>query len=496
MTQHVVSVAGGQVGGARTADGIISYRGIPYALAPTGLGRFKAPQPPRAWDGVRDATAFGPIPPQPDTPFPGIPTWRPGDGDDILTVNVARPEQPDTGLPVLVWIYGGSYTNGCADMYDPSALVRAGLVVVTFNYRVGFDGFGHVPGAPDNRGLLDQIAALEWVRDNISAFGGDPGNVTVAGQSAGGGSVVTLAAMPAASGLFRRGIAHSVPSEYFAPSMAEVFGRQVAEAGGVPYDVNALAKTDPARMIDAANAVLGSYRDKPGLRRQVPTLFSPVVDGDTLPTTPLDAVGNVDLLLCHTIDEFRLFSVTGGVPAVSTDAELATLAADVGLTPDDLEHFKATAPGASVPDLHAMLLTDFFFGEYATRLAEAAGGRAFLARFAWRSPAFGGALGACHAADLPFAFGALKPGGPFQDLLIGGTATAEDWALAGRMVDAWASFATTGDPGWPPVTAASTPVRIWDRTDRLITDAGPAVGRRAVWAGVDYPPVELSPAAP
>jgi para-nitrobenzyl esterase len=352
--QHVVPIAGGQVGGARSADGVVSFRGIPYALAPTGLGRFQGPQPPLRWDGVRPATAFGPIPPQPDTSFPGISTWRPGDGDDILTVNVWRPEQPGTGRPVLGWISGGSYTNGCADMYDPSALVRAGLVVVTFNYRVGFDGFGHVPGAPDNRGLLDQIAALEWVRDNIFAFGGDPGNVTVAGQSSGGGSVVTLPAMPAAHGLFSRGIALSVPCEYFSVGMVDVFGRQVAEAAGVTYDVNALAEVEPGRMIAAAGAVLGSYRDQPGLRRQVPTLFSPVVDGDTLPTTPLAAVGGIDLLLCHTVDEFRLFSVTGGVPAVTTDAELADLAA-VGLTPADLDRYRATAyscpgsPGAARP---------------------------------------------------------------------------------------------------------------------------------------------------
>lgn len=502
---HVVTTTVGKVDGVDSADGVVSYKGIPYALAPTGPARLQAPQLPAPWEGVRPATAFGPIPPQPDPPFPGMPTWTDGDGDDILTVNVWRPDPRETGLPVLLWIYGGSYTYGCADMYDPTALVRAGLVVVTFNYRIGFDGFGHVPGSPDNRGLLDQVAALRWVRDNIAEFGGDPDNVTVAGQSAGGNSVAALLAMPAAKGLFRRGIVHSAPSEFFSLTMSEEIGRRIAAAAGTAHDAKAMAQLDPVRLMAAADQVLGQFRDDPAarLRRHVPTVFSPVVDGVTLPNTPLDALAagttaGVDLLLCHTVDEFRLFSVTGGTPAINTDSELAQLAGDVGLSAADFERYKATAPEATVPDLHAMILTDFFFGEFTTRLAESAGasgGRGYLARFGWRSPVFDGALGACHLADLPFAFGDLKPGGPVTDMLIGPSASDEDWALAGRMVEAWAAFAATGDPGWPAVTAAATPVRIWDRTDSLVTDPGPTTGRRAIWRGIDFPPVELPSAA-
>jgi para-nitrobenzyl esterase len=505
---YVVRVTGGQVSGIVRADGVTSFLGIPYAFPPVGPGLLRAPQPPVPWEGVRPATTFGPIPPQPVPSVPGMPVWTADAGDDILTVNVWLPVQRETGLPVLVWIYGGGYSSGCAEMYDPTALVEAGLAVVSFNYRVGVAGFAHVPGAPDNRGLLDQVAALRWVRDNITAFGGDPDNVTIAGESAGAGSVAALLAMPAAAGLFRRAIAHSVPSEYFSLEAADTIGRQIAEAAGVAHDVDAIASLDATRLVAAGEEVLARYQGDSGagVRRHLPTVFGPVVDGSSLPANPLAAVAagaatGVDLLLCHTVDEFRLFSMTGAAPEIATDTELAQVAAEVGLSAEALDRYRATAPGATVPDLYGMIMTDFCFGEYTTRLAEAAGragGHSFLARFGWRSPVFDGALRACHGADLPFVFGNLLPDGPVSAMLIGDDATASDWALSERMVDAWVTFAAKGSPGWPTVTAASVPVRLWDLTDSLDTDPGPDVGRRAVWSEVDFqsaaPGVSLRPA--
>ena len=498
MTDAIVTTTGGRVRGAVIGAGVLAFRGIPYAAPPFGPRRLRAPEPAEPWDGVREATAFGPIPPQPGTMIPGAPVWSPGDGEDVLTVNVWRPAGGGTGLPVLVWVYGGAYTNGCADTYDPCPLVRAGLVVVTFNYRVGFEGFGLVPGAPGNRGLLDQVAALRWVRDNVAAFGGDPGNITVAGESAGAGSVAALAVMPSAAGLFRRVIAHSVPCEYLSARSAEAIGARIAAAAGVPYTLDALAAVPPGELVAASATVLRGFFHDPsaGRRHYLPTVFCPVVDGEMLPATPLAAVAagaarGTPLLLLHTLEEYRLFTVTGNARLVRTEEELERAAATFGLPAGGIDGYRALAPDADVPDLYAMLMTDFLFAEYTTRLAEAAaraGGTAYLSRFAWRCRSLDGALGACHAADVPFLFGGLHERDQFAQLLLDGPATEEDRALSGRMVRAWAGFAATGDPGWPAVTADRTPVRVWDLTDRMDTDTGG--GARALWKGVDFPPVE------
>lgn len=207
----------GPVKGHRAAPDVVSVLGIPYAAAPFGANRFREPRPSPAWTGVRNCTDFGAIAPQ-SAQLPGAPAWSPDD-EDILTVNIWSPAPKGGCLPVLVWIHGGAYTFGSSAQpdFDGTTLARAGLVVVTLNYRLGFEGFGHIPDSegtsyPDNRGLLDQVAALHWVRENIAAFGGDPGNVTVAGQSSGAASIACLMVMDRARGLFRRAITHSAAS--------------------------------------------------------------------------------------------------------------------------------------------------------------------------------------------------------------------------------------------------------------------------------------------
>jgi hypothetical protein len=180
MADAVVRTDRGAVRGV-VGDDVACFRGIPFASAPEGPLRFLPPVPAAAWDGVRDAVEFGTAPPQ-ASPAPGVPSaWRPADGLDCLTLNVWSPDLGAAGLPVTVWIYGGMWKIGSSGMpqYDAAALARAGVVAVTVNYWVGFEGFGHLPGVPDNRSLRDQFAALEWVQRNIAAFGGDPGTVTV-----------------------------------------------------------------------------------------------------------------------------------------------------------------------------------------------------------------------------------------------------------------------------------------------------------------------------
>jgi para-nitrobenzyl esterase len=511
---RVLPTTGGLVRGAVVADGVVACRGIPYAAAPRGAGRFAAPGPAPQWAGVRDALEFGPMPVQPPGRLPGFASWEPDGEGNPLTVNVWGPAAAGAPRPVLLWIYGGAYTVGGADFYLPYELARAGLVVVTFNYRVGFAGFGHLPGAPDNRGLLDQLAALRWTRANIAHFGGDPSRITVAGQSAGAGSAAALMVLPAAAGLFQRVIAHSVPSEYFSTRLAASIGQQVADSTGAGYNVASFAGLSDAAILGAQAAVLERFRKDPasGARHYLPTIYSPVVgspgpggaaasgpaDGDTAPALPGElltvgplqapaAAPDVALLAMHTVDEFRTFSVGEDGPAEYTEGDVAALGQAFGLSAAGFAQYRAAAAGLPPAEVYAMLGTDFLFGEYTTRLAEArgrAGAETYLARFAWPSPAADGAFGACHGADLPFGFGDLQDG-PAVRLVFGeATPTRSDEALARRMLAAWVAFAYGADPGWPPVTASQTPVRIWDHADRLAVEQPSP--RRAAWAGVDF----------
>ncbi|MDT5001937.1 MAG: para-nitrobenzyl esterase, partial [Mycobacterium sp.] len=208
----VVATRAGKVRGSEQ-DGVRVFRGIPYAQPPVGPLRFAAPVPHDEWDGVRDALDFGPPPPQPELVTPT---------DEWLTVNVWTPSSSATGLPVMVWIHGGRFTSGSTDdpAYDGARLAAGGVIVASINYRVGVEGYMLIDGAPPNRGLLDQIAGLRWVSENIAAFGGDPGNVTVFGESAGAASVALLACAPPAVGLLRRGITESVPAVMFGVDLA------------------------------------------------------------------------------------------------------------------------------------------------------------------------------------------------------------------------------------------------------------------------------------
>ncbi len=497
VEEHVVVTQDGPVRGALAAGGVVAFRAIPYAAAPRGAGRFAAPRPPRRWRRVRAATHFGPIPAQPVTPMPGNPVWTPEDGGNPLTVNVWVPAEPGPPRPVLFWIYGGAYRVGYANVFLPYQLVRAGLVVVTFNYRVGFHGFGQLPGAPANRGLLDQLAALRWTRQNIGAFGGDPGQITAGGQSAGAGSAASLLVMPDAAGLARRAILHSVPSEYFTVELAGAIGREVAAAAGAAPTLEGFAGLSDAAIVAASEAVHRRFlaEARNGTRRYFPTIYNPVIDGTILPAAPLPAVAagaarQVPLLATHTLDEFSMFTVHGMAPEVATESQLAAMAAGFGLPPGRLAEYRRTAaPDTPVATLHQMLGTDYLFGEYTSRLAEAqarAGGEAYLARFGWQSPVADGVLGACHGSDLPFAFGDPADG-PVAGRMLNRPPNRAELALAGRMMGSWVAFASGAGPGWPPVTRTQTPVRIWDLTDRLVTE--PPSPRRAAWADVSFDPL-------
>ncbi|QHC24049.1 carboxylesterase/lipase family protein [Streptomyces sp. GS7] len=485
--------AGGRVRGRGAGDGVTAVLGIPYAAAPFGARRFREPQPAPAWDGVRDCTAFGPIAPQ-SAELPGAPAWHPGD-EDVLTVNVWVPERADGGaLPVFFWIHGGANTFGSSAQpdFDGTTLARAGLVVVSCNYRVGFEGFGHAPGFPDNRGLLDQVAALCWVRENIAAFGGDPGNVTVAGQSSGGASVVCLMGMEQTRGLFRRAVAHSVPGVFFTVELAAAVTERIAAEAGVAPTAEGLLSVSPEALVAASDRTAARCGTDPAAAVHAfdPVVFQPVVDGAVLPADPLRMLASgtareVDLLVCHALEEYWFLHAVGAVREVTTEAELADFAEALRLPAHLVDGYRALLPDAPVLDRYLAISGDAKFGEYTTRLAEhhaRAGGRAYLARFARRR----GEARPWHTADIPFAFGNLDAVG--ADFLIGGAPDDHDRALSRRMLRSWTGFVATGDPGWPAVTAAATPVKSWAVPgDHLVGDD--TTGLRALWRDVRFDPL-------
>ncbi|MFH8840528.1 carboxylesterase/lipase family protein [Streptomyces sp. NPDC017868] len=485
----------GAVRGFRASDGVVAVLGIPYAAPPFGALRFREPAPAAAWTGVRDCTAFGPVAPQ-SAELPGAPVWSPGD-EDVLTVNVWTPAADRAPLPVLVWIHGGAYTFGSSAQpdFDGAALARAGLVVVTLNYRLGFEGFGHVPASggtsyPDNRGLLDQVAALRWVRENIAAFGGDPGDVTLAGQSSGAASVACLMVMDRARGLFHRAVAHSPASPHYTLDIAAATTREIAAAAGCPATPEGLTAATPQALVAASDQVVEAYRRDPdsGSRHYDPSLYAPVLDGDVLPVDPLTglaagAARDVDLLVCHTTEEYWLLDAVGSCAKVTTEGRLARFAEDFGLPDGLIAGYRAALPDAPPSDVYLSVFGDLLFGEYAHRLVEQqvrGGGRAFLSRFDRRRTGPNGTVRAWHCADVPFAFGNVDK--DCVAFLVGGAPTPADHELAGRMTRAWADFAATGDPGWPLYDDTTRPAMVW-RTDE--GDEPPAL--RALWTGADFP---------
>jgi para-nitrobenzyl esterase len=470
VTEPVVRTASGLVRGRRGAgpNGVAAFRGIPFAQPPVGDLRFAAPRPAWPWDGVRDAAAFGPPPPQSAYAVTPAPPGAPGaDPDDWLTVNVFTPDPGAAGLPVLVWIYGGAYRAGSSNLpgYDGTPLARQNVVLVTFNHRVGVEGYAHLPGVPANRGLLDQVAALRWVRENIAAFGGDPDRVTVFGESAGAGAIAALLVMPDAAGLFRRAIAQSVPGTFFTPALAADITAAIAAQAALPSTAEAFAAADPARLTAAADAVRpGDHVGRWGPVAYTPTPFSPVVDGEVLPVAPWRAVAtgagrDIDLITGHTRDEYRLFMHIHGLRGRVT-AELAS-AALAALGPAEGEKaYRAAYPDADPETLFELVHSDWLFRMPTLHLAQAhaaAGGRTFLYEF--RYPASATNLGACHAIDVPLVFGNYDELG---HMLFGPEPPAGVVALGDLMREQWAAFAADGDPGWPPYAPGRRLTRVFD----------------------------------
>ncbi|MBB4981326.1 carboxylesterase/lipase family protein [Streptomyces nymphaeiformis] len=471
----------GPVRGERRADGTLRFLGIPYAQPPVGDLRFAAPVPPEAWSEPLDATAYGPTAQK--RPFADVTTIPepsiPGTG--VLNLNVFTPAaDPEAGLPVLVWIHGGGYVAGSAasPWYDGAAFNRDGVVVVSVGYRLGIEGFLHLEGAPDNRGVRDWIAALEWVRDNIAAFGGDPAKVTVAGQSAGGGAVQTLLAVPSAQGLFRGALSVSgAVLRPDGPEVARAAARLFTSRTGVPATAAALRDLTDDELLDLQDLMSAPGPDREGLPPML--ALAPFADGELIPVPVLDALttgeagADVPLMLGFTADEFTM------IPGPGPDAPpLPVLLGGLGLDAAGADAFTEEYAEAGEERYFGQALTDTVFRAPNLAVADARAARerpTWFYEFRWRSPGLGLAF---HCLDLPFAFDLLDAEGV--------AAVAGDEpprALADTLHRAWVGFVTDQDPGadWPRYTAAERATMIWDAESRVASD--PVHRVRDIWLG-------------
>ncbi|MFE6775293.1 carboxylesterase/lipase family protein [Streptomyces sp. NPDC057702] len=495
--EPIVRVARGTVRG-RVREGVAVFAGIPYAAGPTGAGRF-APPEVATWHGEWDARQPGPSAPQAgepgQTPLQDLmgEGWLPG--AEYLTATVWTPSpEPGARLPVLVYLHGGAYVGGRAatDLYDGTRFAADGVVQVGLNFRVGVAGYAYLPDAPANRGLLDQLAGLRWVRENVAAFGGDPDRVTVFGESAGASSVSALLAA-APRGLFRRAISASGSgARFLTPAQASLVTAALAEELGVAPTAAAFAPLPDRALVDALtrvaaaapNLVVDGVRDPlMGL-----TPLGLVADGELVRDQSAEelcagAAGELDLLLGHTTDEVNLFLFTRDTPPLTWDSLSSHVAR---LHPDParvIAAYETAGRGATPTELFSAIGTDYLFAVPTIHLADAHARRpasTWRYEFAWRSPGHKGRLGACHGLDLPFAFATLTRA--HLPALGFAPDTEETRTLTRRTHAAWLSFITTGTPGWPPYTPAHPTVQRLDSAWQTTLSAdGP---ERGVWAGV------------
>jgi para-nitrobenzyl esterase len=497
----VVETASGRVAGI-TSSGVHVFKGIPYGASTAGANRFTPPRKPEPWSGVRDAVAYAGRSPQAPAAAqrPELATvWGPVDtlpvGEDCLTLHVWTPGLDNGKRPVLVWLHGGAFSYGSANSprYDSVNLARRNdVVVVAVNHRLNI--FGHLDlsahgerfAQSGNAGLLDLVAALQWVREHAARFGGDPGNVTIFGQSGGGGKVSALLTMPSAKGLFHKAVVQSGASVRFAERERTArLADAVLKHLGIGVDQLAAL---PLERLQEAVAPAQATLPRPALPLLDRYNFGPVIDGSVLPAHPFDPAApavsdDVPILVGGTKDESAIFLAPDEAVWNRTLGEdefgkrIAAVAGDAA--PELVAYYKRRDPAASPADRLITALTMSNFAVRSNMLAErkAARGRApaWVYDFAWESPAFGGRLKSCHSVEVPFVFDTLdvigerhhKPGAQ---------------ALADRVSQTWVAFARTGKVDWPAYTAGKRSVMVFDDACKVVDDPDGEV--RPLWSKV------------
>jgi para-nitrobenzyl esterase len=453
---EIVHTDSGALAGAREGE-LRVFRNVPFAAPPVGERRFDAPGDVVPWIGVRDATKNGPIPPQSRSRLAEVMgDFTAEQSEDCLSLTVWTPAADAKRRPVLVWFHGGGFSSGAGSLpwYSGHVLARTGdIVVVSVNYRLGALGYLYLPGlSAGNLGLLDNVAALRWVRRNIERFGGDPGMVTVAGQSAGAMSILALMVSPLASGLFRRAIPQSTAIGRLARSAADAaaIGAQYAELLGVPSNDAAPLKAVPVSEILEAQGKIARLRGEFG---NPSPPFMLTVDGTTISRDILDALhdglgSDIDLMIGTTREESAAFcaidpAIRGAGEAQLLDVFQRIFGAGAATY---LDAYRERRPAATAQALLTDVITDEQFLIKMLRLADwraAAGRPAYVYQFDWQSPS-PKPFAACHCLELPFVFGNLED---WRDApMLDGADPAAVSALSGTMQRAWIAFVRTGSP--------------------------------------------------
>jgi len=497
----IASTITGKVQGLEK-DGVHQFRGIRFATA----ARFQAPKPAEPWHDVYDATRFGPILPQNPSGLEsmlGKSDATPMD-EDALYLNVFTPAIDDMPRPVMVWIHGGAFTAGAGAIpwYSGANLARSGdVVIVTINYRLGAFGFlrlEHLLGAEfagtGNNGLRDQVAAIERVRDNIASFGGDPANITLFGESAGGMSIASLLGVAGVPGMIRNAIPQSGAADAVkhVDDAERVTEAVLAAVGLDASSADGLLATPMAQLLGAQEAASAQLMGSGELRLP----FAPVVDGVVLPNHPREAVregaaANVHLLVGTTSDEYKLFSLMeraqGPMPEEKLTGRVARVVGQ-NRAAEAIAVYRDARPQASLDDIWSDFATDWIFRIPAIRLAEAQSAHqadTYSYLFSYKSTAFDGALGACHAIDVPFTFGNLDRRG--VNMLLG-EITDKTRALERATADAWLAMAKNGSPRhdglpeWPAYTTAQRSVMELGTSRQVLDDPGSA--ERELWTSL------------
>ncbi len=471
----VVKTAKGSVRGL-VMDGVHIFRGVPCGMPPyEGKYRLALPEPVQAWNGVIDTVKFGDIPLQPDGKN------KPIGGGDCLRVNIWTPAPGKTKCPVLVYIPGGANTR-CDNndvRFDGTAFAQDGIVLVTINYRVNVDGFIKIRGVPTNLALRDMIFGLRWVQDNIAAFGGDPDNVTVYGQSAGGTQVTALISSSVTKGLFHKAIIQSPTAlAQHTPEIASIIAKALFDFYGIEDSREAMAGLSMEKLFTFTDFIVAQNKKREWrhLLKGNTSIFKPYFDGDILMKRPVDAIAEgsargLNILVGSTEDEWRLYTVQNGSINTITQSMVADFVESAGFSPDIADRYLKAGRGNTPGDIFSSLESDYMFRLPANKVLESqkeAGGKAWAYSFAWKSPCYNGRLGAAHGVDVPFVFKThhRRDSARVRNTL--GTNPPD--SLAEAMHSAWVRFASTGNPGWTPFDTKRRMTMRFDVESKEVSD--------------------------
>jgi para-nitrobenzyl esterase len=498
--QAIVSTKSGKLEGD-IENGLYVFKGIPYAEPPVGDLRWMPPRSVKKWNGIREAKNFGAIAPQTVMPLGPFGQFPQPQSEDCLFLNIWTPGLDNDRRPVMVWIHGGAFTigSGSDPMYTSDVLPKRGSIVfVSINYRLGMLGFlrlkdvtGNKISTTGNEGLMDQVFALKWVKENIASFGGDPNNITIFGESAGGMSIGCLMAMPSAKGLFHKGILESGVGSMAVPlNIANANAEAFLKVANIKKDdTKALRSLTTEQLLEVEKKMMAPGVGEDGDVKITVTM--PVIDGETIPDIPnkLAKQGyskDIVTIIGTNLEEWKLFAMMQ--PEGGQMDEAGMLKRLMTLMP--MESAKSLAAAyktarekrgepTAPSDVFSAIQTDSMFRIPALELVEAQGAngqKVYHYLFTWKSPAMGGVLGACHALEIGFVFGNNN------DMFCGTGPDADN--LANCIQDAWLAFARTGDPsseciGKWPVYGDERMTMILDKKCHI--EAAPYEEERLAW---------------